>query len=466
MTAGETTPRLHRAMGFRDVVLFLVVAVVGLRWISTAAAVGPSALVIWLIGLAAFFFPLAFTVLELSSRYPEEGGIYVWSKRAFGEFAGFTTGWLYWSSNLVYFPSLLYFAAGNALFMGGPGAQALSHSPAYFIVVSLAGLVLACAVNIVGLRVAKWLHNAGAFGTWIPILVLVAMGVLAAVRFGSATSFGGSALVPAASLKDVVLWSAIAFAFSGFETASLMGEEIVNARRTIPRAIVVSGAVVTGVYLLGTTSVLLALPREEVSGLQGIMQAIARTAERVGLPGIAPAAAALITLSSVGGVGAWLAATARLPFVAGIDRLLPPAFARLHPRWGTPYVALLVQSAGAAAFVVLGQAGTNVKGAYDALTSLAVIVYFIPYLIMFAASIKLQGEPVGPDATRAPGGRPAAVLLAIVGFTTTAASIVLAILPPPDSNNPALAVGKVVGASALLAAIGGLLYVSGKRRSR
>src|SRR5712691_11187069 len=285
MTGVETKAGLRRTMRFPDVVLFLVAAVVGPRWIATAAAAGPSALVVWLLAFVSFFVPLAFTVVELSSRYPEEGGIYVWSKQAFGEFAGFMTGWMYWTSNLVYFPGLLYFTAGNALFIGGPRWQTLSNSAPYFIAASLAGLAIALALNVVGLDVGKWLHNVGGIATWIPIAILVAMGAAACARFGPANDLSLHALVPSARLEDIVFWSTIAFAFGGLEAASFMGEEIVDARKAIPRAILASGAVITCVYVLGTAAVLLALPKEEVSGLQGIMQAIARTAERVGLAG-------------------------------------------------------------------------------------------------------------------------------------------------------------------------------------
>src|SRR5579872_5546875 len=125
--------QLRRVLGFRDLLLFYLVTTFSLRWVATAAAAGPSALVIWIVAALGLFVPLVFTVLELSSRYPEEGGVYVWSKRAFGPFAGFITGWTYWGSNLPYLPGLLFFAAGNALFIGGPGWQVLEKSGAYFI---------------------------------------------------------------------------------------------------------------------------------------------------------------------------------------------------------------------------------------------------------------------------------------------------------------------------------------------
>ena len=189
--------------------------------------------------------PLVFTVLELSSRYPDEGGIYVWSKRAFGPFAAFITGWTYWGANLPYLPGLLYFAAANALFMGGPAWQSWSSNSTYFIAVSMAGLALAVAMNVVGLNVGKWLTNVGAIAGWMPAMLLMALGAVAWSRFGSATPITAHALVPSMHVKDIIFWSTIAFAFGGVESGSTMGEEIEDARRTVPRAILGAGAVIT-----------------------------------------------------------------------------------------------------------------------------------------------------------------------------------------------------------------------------
>ncbi len=459
-------PQLRRVLGFRDLLLFYIVTSFSLRWIATAAAAGPSALAIWVIAALGLFVPLVFTVLELSSRYPEEGGIYVWSKRAFGPFAAFITGWTYWGSNLPYFPGLLYFAAGNALFIGGPAWQSLSTNSTYFISVSMTGLAIAVAMNVVGLNVGKWLNNVGAIAGWVPALILVALGVVSWSRFGSATPMNAHALVPSTSLKDVIFWSTIAFAFGGVESGSAMGEEIEDARRTVPRAILAAGAVITVLYIVTTLSVLLAVPKAQVSGLQGIMQAIQAMTAKVGVGWLAPIAAALVTLNALGGVGGWFAATARLPFVAGIDRFLPPAFGELHPRWRTPYVALLVQAVIAALFVFLGQAGTSVHGAYDALVSMGIIAYFIPFLFMFAAMIVLQREPAGPDVMRVPGGKLVAIALAATGFIVTAVSIVLACIPPDEEPDKMFAVVKVVGSSAVLVGIGAVVYMLGRRRAR
>ncbi|HVO62258.1 MAG TPA: APC family permease [Terriglobales bacterium] len=457
--------RPKRAMGFVDLVLFYVVTGISLRWIATAASAGPSAVIIWFGAWLTFYTPLALSVIELSSRNPQQGGLYVWSKRAFGDFAGFQCAWIYWTSNLPYFPAVLYFAGSNLLYVRGERWSYLANNVNFYIVFSIVTLAVITMMNVIGLDVGKWLHNVGALAMWLPVVIIVGMGAIAWHRFGSATTFSGGAFVPSTHLKDMIFWSTLTFAFGGCETASFMAEEIKNTRRTIPFALFTGGLVVTFCYVMGTVGVLAALPRDQVSNLQGLMQAITRTAGRVGFFWIIPVAAGLIALSNLGAAGAYLAAVARLPFVAGIDRFLPPVFGKLHPRWGTPYVALILQGLCGVLFIFLGQAGTTVKGAYDVLVSLGVITYFLPYLFLFAAMFRLQREPAGPEVIRVPGGRPVARLLSVVGFTTAFLTIALSFVPSPGETNPTLAILKVTGGTVILLAIGALLYWAGKRAS-
>jgi amino acid transporter len=461
----EDPNRPKRCMGFRDLVLFYVVTGISLRWIATAAAGGPSSIVIWIVAWLAFYTPLALSVIELSSRYPGEGGLYVWSKRAFGDFSGFMSGWTYWTSNLPYFPAVLYFAASNILYMRQSSLGHWSNNATFYIIFSFVTLAGATLLNIVGLDVGKWLHNVGAFAMWIPAGIIIVLGMLAWHRFGAATTLNFHTMRPSFHLNDMIFWSLLIFAFGGCETASFMGDEIKNPRRTVPWGLFFAGLTVAICYILGTVSVLLALPPNEVSNLQGLMQAIVKTAERVGLAGVIPIAAFLIALSNVGACGAYLAAVARLPFVAGIDRFLPKSFGALHPRWKTPWVALLTQFVLGVLFIFLGQAGTSVKGAYDVLASMTVITYFIPYLYVFAAMIKLQAEPAGPEVIRVPGGKPMAILVAVTGLITTIFTILISVIPQPDEPNKLLAVIKVVGGSAVLLAVGAWLYWAGKQRA-
>lgn len=462
----ESRATLRRSLGFRDLLLFYIVTTFSLRWIAVAAAAGPSAFVIWVIAALGLFVPLVFATIELSSRFPMQGGVYVWSRELFGPFAGFITGWLYWATNLPYFPSLLYFAAGNLLFVGGARWQALSSSSGYYIAFAMAGLTVTVLMNVIGLQVGKWLNNVGAAASWLVMAALIVAGGVALWRFGPATPMPPSSFVPATTLSDIVFWSTLAFAFGGVESGSSMAEEIDDARRTVPRAVLTAAAIIVSLYLVGTLSVLLAVPSGQISGLQGIMQALQAVTTRAGMPWALPALALLVVVNSIGGVSGWFAAVARVPFAAGLDSYLPAAFGRVHPRWNSPYVALLTQAAISAVFVVIGQAGTSVRGAYDVLVAMSVITYFIPFLFIFAALIRVQRHAAAAHVMRVPGGPRVAIALGAIGFTTTSISIVLACVPSAAEPNPALAVVKTVGLSLALTAAGAIVYALGRRRQR
>ena len=398
-------PELRRTLGFRDLVLFYIATTFSLRWIATAAAAGPSALVIWVFAALGLFVPLVFTVLELVVALSRRRRNVRLEQARVRPVRRVHHG----LDLLVGEPAVL---PGSALLRGrqhpvrraGPSAQALSSNSTYFLIVSFIGLGVAVGLNIVGLNVGKWMTNISALAGWAPVSLLIVFGFYSWMTYGSATPITMASLMPSTGFKDVIFWSTIAFAFGGVESASTMGDEIVDARRTVPRAVLTAAAFITIIYIVATLCVLLVLPKEQVSGLQGFMQAIEAVAGKAGVLWLVPALAALVSLNAFGAVAGWFAATARLPFVAGIDRFLPRAFADLHPRWHTPYVALLVQAAIAAVFVFLGQAGTSVRGAYEVLVSMSIIGNFIPFLFMFAAMIKLQDEPAGPGVLRVPGG--------------------------------------------------------------
>lgn len=445
--------------------LFFVVAGSNLQWVATAAAAGPSSLPIWLLGCVAMFVPLSVVVIFLSSHHPDEGGLYVWSKHAFGPFAGFMTGWTYWASNLPYFPSLLYFAAGNALFIGGTSGTALSASPWYFIAVAIGGLALAAILNIYGLQIGKWLNNIGAICRWTVTMLLIVVGVVVCWKFGSATKIDLTTMRPGLQIKDVIFWSVIAFAWTGPEAMSFMAGEIENPRRTIPLGLAMAAPAIAAIYILGTIAVLATLVPHNVDPSSGVMQAIGNAASRFGLNALTPLAALLVTVSCIGSAGAWLGAVARIPFVAGIDHYLPPAFGRLHPRWGSPVVALLTQAGIAAIFIFLGQGGTSVKGAYDVLVSSTVVITMVPFLFLFAAGFKLHAEPSTSEMMRIPGGRWTVLVAAIIGFATTLTAMILAGFPADDDPNKTLAVVKVIVLTAVMLLSGIAIYLIGRRKA-
>jgi len=436
--------QLRKTMGFWDVLLFNIATVVGPRWIAAAGHNGASSISLWIIAAVFFFVPGALVINELSSRFPEEGGLYVWAKEAFGPFHGFIAGWTYWIYTVFYFPGLLLASASMSAYVIGARGAVLSQNRAFQIEVSLGLLIVAVGLNIIGLNIGKWLQNAGGVGTFLPLAILVALGAIIALHhdphFGSVTHFTIRNMLPTWNWDTVNFWSQIAFAFTGLELVSAMSEEVRDPRRTLPRAVFAAGGLTAFIYIAGTFAILALVPAADIDPQSGVFHAITigSVALKIGFLGIL--AALLVTVGNAGGVGSTVAGIARVPFVVGIDRYLPAAFGKIHPRWKTPWVSILVQGIVSGAILLISQINDTTRGAYQFLIDAAIILYFIPFLYMFAAVIQLRrrpdraaARPPGSHIILVPCGQAGVWICGALGFLVVLIGIAVSLIPPGDS---------------------------------
>ncbi len=436
--AAGTKSQLRKAMGFWDVLLFNIATVLGPRWIAAAGHNGTSSISLWMVAAVFFFVPGALVINELSSRFPEEGGLYVWAREAFGPFHGFVAGWTYWIYTIFYFPGLLLASASMSAYILGGRGVALADNRAFLLWVSLAMLVVAVVLNIIGLNIGKWLQNAGGVGTYLPLILLVGIAAVVWWKHGSVTHFTLRNMMPAWNWDTVNFWSQIAFAFTGLELVSAMSEEVRDPRRTLPRAVFGAGALIALMYIAGTFAVLALLPAASVDPQSGVFGAISVGSIALGVGFFGIAAALLAAAGNVGGVGTTVAGIARVPFVVGIDRYLPPAFGKIHAKWKTPWVSILVQAVLSGAILLVSQINETTRGAYQMLIDAAIILYFIPFLYMFAAVIKLarrSDRAENPHAVLVPGGVTGVWLCGGLGFLVVLLGIVVSLIPPGDSEN-------------------------------
>lgn len=454
-------------MGFWDVLLFNIATVLGPRWIAAAAHNGTSSISLWVLAALLFFVPSAFVITELSTRFPEEGGLYVWSKEAFGDFHGFVAGWTYWIYTLFYFPGLLMASASMAAYIGGNGWAHLAQDRTFLIIGSVLLLLIAVVLNIIGLNIGKWLQNAGGVCTYIPLLMLVGMGAYWWHANGSQVHFTWSNILPVWNFDTVNFWPQIAFAFAGFELVSAMSEEVRDPQKTIPRAIFGSGFMVAAIYIAGTAALLAMLPPATVDPKSGVLQALtaSSTMLRIGL--FAVIAAILVTIGNAGGVGSTVAGIARVPFVVGIDRYLPSAFGKIHSKWKTPWVSILVQASISCLILLLAQLKANPEDAYIGLVDAGTILYFIPFVYMYGAVIRLayrKDRGANPNQMLIPGGRTGVWLAGSLGLLVVVAGIVLSLIPPVETVNKWLFETKLVSGTAFSLAVGLVLYFRGARQ--
>jgi amino acid transporter len=461
--------QLRREMGFWDVLLFNIVTVLGPRWVAAAAHNGTSSISLWILAALFFFVPYGLVINELSSRFPVEGGLYVWAKEAFGDFHGFVAGWNYWIYTIFYFPGLLLASAAMCAYIVGSGGDQLAQNRTFLLLVSFGLLIVAVVLNIVGLNIGKWLQNAGGIATYAPLLMLVGIAALIYHKHGSVTTFTWATIWPRWDWDTVNFWSQIAFAFTGLELVSAMSEEIRDPQRTLPRALFGSSILIAGMYIVATIATLVLVPAPEISPTSGVFHAVTIGSVAMGVGFLGIVAALLVTVGNAGGVGSTVAGIARVPFIVGIDRYLPAFFGKIHPKWHTPWVSILVQAVISGVVLLVSQISESVRGAYDGLVSITIIIYFIPFLYMFAAVIKLVNRPdrrTNPQAVLIPGGKIGVWLTAGIGFLIALACMVISLVPPGDSTNKFLFEVKVVAMTVVAILFGLVLYWRGARAKR
>ena len=451
---------LRRVLGRTDLVLLFVVAVVNLNVLPSIAANGAATVWLWILALVFFFWPQGIAVIELAGRYPGEGGVYLWTKKYFGDFHGFLSGWCYWTNNVFYIPTVLLYLVGVVFFAGGVRTQSLADDPRATCLAALAALVLLVALNVLGAGLGKWVNNLGGIGTVVIAVVLIALGAVTLLTHG--TSLRASDFrFASADWRIVSTFGTMCFGLVGLELASVMGDEIRHPEKTLPPAVTIGGIASGVLYIGATLTLLLAMPKDSIGILQGVVEAIANMGKQAGAPWIVAPLAIVLSISIAGIASAWLSGSARIPFVAGLDRYLPAALGKLHPRNATPYVALIVHGIFSAVFLALSfaQQGTSVREAFSILLALAVVLQLVPFLYLYAALVKIGLGPV----TSGHYSRPVLLAAGISGFATTAIGMGVAFVPPANSS---LWIGKMLFGTLFFLGLGGFFFfVYGRKKS-
>lgn len=454
-------PHLRRVLRRWDLVLLFVVAVTNLNVVPVVAASGAFTLWLWVIALLLFFWPQGVAVIELAGRYPGEGGIYLWTKELFGDLHGFLSGWCYWTNNVFYVPTVLLYLVGISVYVGGPKAAGFADNRTFAFSLSLGLLWILVALNVRGLALGKWVNNLGGLSTAITAVILIGLAAWV-VRAHGSTLPSGVFSFSGPNQPDWRLLSTfgvICFGLVGLELGSVMGDEIAEPERSLPSAVFRGGLLSGALYFGATLAVLLAVPLKEIGVVQGILQAISRMASTLGIVWLVPPLALLLTVSTAGIASAWFSGSSRIPFVAGLDRYLPAALGKVHPRYSTPYVALLANAALSSVFLATSFLGASVKEAYLTMLDLAVVLQLVPFLYMYAGLVRLA-KAGGRRAGSGPGRySPRVLMLAgVSGLTTTALGMGLAFVPARTISSIGLFELKMVVGTVLFVVVASMFF--------
>lgn len=392
----------------RDIVLFTVSAILLPDTLATVAAMGASSLTWWVLLGVVFLLPFGLISAEMGCTYPEQGGIYAWVRDAFGGRWASRVTWCYWINVTVWIPAIYVLCAGifNQLFgLGGDLSVQIA------IAVSLTWLTV--AVNIVTLRIGKWIPNAGG---------IVKMFLFAGIIIGAARFLAGNEMANPITRESLIprlgdgleFLPAIIYGMLGFELVSAGSEEMRDPARDVPRAILYSGATVLLLYVLGTIAILAALPAAEINLVEGLVEALRIFFGDLAAGGVLVMALGIATLFAVFSSGTtWALGSNRAAAEASLEGELPRYFGVETQSAGTPLgAAVMMGIVSTTILVCYGLfAGSN-QDLFWELFAFSGVLFLLPYVGMMLAFLRLrQMDPDRHRPYRVPGGTPVAVIL-------------------------------------------------------
>jgi glutamate:GABA antiporter len=422
------TPRVFKRVLKRiDMLLFTVCAILIIDQLAASASIGVSSIFWWVFTLILFFIPYGMITAELASKYPEQGGIYAWVKRAYGPRWGARTSWLYWVNVALWMPSVY-------LLFSGMLAQILNIELGLWSQISLAIVFtwITVWVNIASLEIGKWVPNLGAILKAIIMLAIGIGGLWYASQHGIANDFSIKNMLPKWS-DGLGFLPVIVYNFLGFELMSGASEEMQNPEKDALGSIVISGILITLFYLLGTIGILIALPLDQINLVEGLIDTLRKifgSGVTANVIVFSLGVAALYTLYA--NMVTWTMGANRSIAESAYRKDLPAIFGSLHPVHQTPKAAAWITGLVSTAVIILyGLLASNAEDLFWTLFKFSTIIFLFPYLLMFPAFITLRRrDTFASNSYQVPGGLLIAKLLAFICMLFIVQAIVLFVWVP------------------------------------
>lgn len=463
VSAKESGKGFKKVMRGLDMTLFTVCAILVIDTLAPSAAIGPSSISWWLITLVLFFIPYGLITAELGTAYPEQGGLYIWVKNAFGEKWAARTTWLYWINVALWMPSVFVLFAGMFSQLFAPDMGLWGQ-----ILIGIVMTWVTVGIGIMTLETSKWVPNIGAI---IKALIIVVIGVAAFIyagKNGVANDLSFKSILPTWD-AGLYFLPVIVYNFMGFELMSGAGDEIKNPGKDIPRAIITAGILITVFYLLGTVGMLMALPVEELGLVSGVIDTL-----RV-LIGSEGAAGVVVTLLGIGALYSFLAnmvtwtmGANKTAAEAADDGELPAIFGKLHPVNKTPVSAFVITGVVSTAVIIIyGFMAGNAEDLFWTLFAFSSMVFLMPYLVMFPAFLKLRkADPDRERPYRVPGGNITATIMVVLCMIFIIQALVFFVWVPGQPMDWAFAAPVLIGVVLTLIVGEVLLKVAEKQKAK
>ncbi len=429
MMALDTQPR-NKPLNLFTLVMINVIAVDSLRSLSISAEYGLSLVFFYLVALVGFFIPITMIAAELATGWPKIGGIYVWTREAFGERWAFVAIWLQWIYNVVWFPTILAFIAATLAYLINPS---LATNKTYMITMMLLLFWGATLSNCFGMKISGMISTFGAIvGTLLPMLMMIGLGIGWLMSDApTAFTFSWNQLLPQLNnYHDLAFFVAILFGLLGMEMSAVHAEDVQNPQKTYPRALLISSALIFITLMGSSLAITMVIPPQELSLVSGLSDAFHIFFTQFHLNWLEPIMTVAIIIGAICCISAWIIGPSKGLLIAATDGCLPRIFCYTTAR-GTPLTLLLLQGIIFTLLCSVILLVPNVDSSYWMLSALTAQLAMLVYIFLFAAAIRLRyNRPQVVRTYRIPGGIMGIWIVATLGIVTCLLAISIGFLPP------------------------------------
>jgi len=408
-----------------------VAVIMSLRGLPLMAKEGLPMIFFLLFSAIIFLIPTSLIAAELATAWPGGGGVYRWVREAFGNSLGFLAIWLQWIQNVIWYPTVLSFAAGalSYLFL----APELANNKLFNICIILGVFWGATIVNLRGIKASGWLTTAGVIaGTIFPGILIIVLGIVW-ISLGRPIEFlqvHESIFPNMSNFSNIAFLAGVLLLFAGMEVSAVHANEVKDPKKDYPKSIFLATLIIIVIFSLGALSIGAVLPQHHISLNAGIMQAFRDFLHIFHMDWLLPVIGLLVAFGAIGGVTAWIVGPSKGLFATSNIGDIPPFLEHLN-KHKVPSRILYIQGGVVTALAFLYLFMPNINSAYFLLSALTVILYLIMYLLMYAAAITLRyKQPKVKRPYKIPGGIFGMWFVGIIAILGALFAIVVGFFPP------------------------------------
>ncbi len=414
-----------------------VAAITSLRGLPLTSTYGLGLVFIYIIAAIAFFIPVSLVSAELATAIPKAGGAYIWIEEAFGSRLGFLAIWMQFIENIIWFPTVLAFAAATMAYFINPD---LAHNKVYLLITILVIYWVCTLINLLGMKVSGWVSTIGVLiGTVLPGLFIILMGIVwIASGHRSQISLSFDSFIPNFDVSNLVFIAGVVLGLAGIEMSAVHAREVKNPRVNYSKAILCSVVIILILLVVASLAIAIVIPKNQISLVAGVMEAFSIFLKAYNLVWLIPVIASCMALGTFSQVSTWIIGPVKGLYITARHGILPPFFQKANKKQ-VPIALLLFQGVIVTPLAFIFIIMPDINSSYWILTALTTQVYLIFYILLLAAGIRLRySKPTMERSYKVFGGKLGMWLVAGLGLIASIATFFIGFVPPDQIQSGSL----------------------------